>query len=375
MSNEIVQDSSLEELVNSILMENRISHENLITETNETNDDLITINEYNDKSLDIIASYNENGNKDIEELNPHDDDGFNEDITVVQGGMNIYLQGGRIGRLISGGNTQFIMNDLDINLSLGDSESQIKYSFKLNDLNELNEWLNSNDIDFLAKCLRKFKFHFVYSNALKGLFFDIVQLFEKYILTIVSFMYKNDTNKIQALQDKWEVFDKTNNIESSSIILYQFGKDTELNKFIKSLDNDLFLYISNKDNWSYLGWCPYVPDIRYKALLGFPLEMVVNFINKNAVLLQQSTSSNIDFKKLGEEFSQIQKINTPVIKESYNEKYTGNDLKSQSEALHKRIKLIEPQLREWEEYYVKSAAQIMEIAKIWQNNFKEFGKQ
>jgi len=317
-----------------------------------------------------------------EDNNPVDDNNPVEDNEVVNGGIPIYLQGGKLGKIISGGATTWVMNDLDINLGLVDTntdntnevssikmDNQIKYSFKLNNMDELDEWLASSEIDFLAKCLRKFKFHFVYSNALKGLFFDIVHLFEKYVDQILSNMYGGDESKISDKKKQWVDFDTANNLESSSVILYQFGKDEELNKFIESKSLNLFKYIVDKDRWLYLGWCPHVPDIRYRALLNFPLELMVDYLGVQ-----------LDILKLSNDFNQLKKIEAPSVSKETIAKISISDIKKKStkeksDELHNRIKSIESSLKEWEGYYSKCAAQVLDIAKIWQANFKEFGIQ
>lgn len=295
---------------------------------------------------------------------------YDESNDTVNGGIPIYLQGGRIGKIISGGTVNWLMNDLDINLSLVNDQNkseQIKYTFKLSNDKELDEWLLSNDVDFLAKCLRKFKFHFVYSNALKGLFFDIVRLFESYVEMILNKMYNGDQQKITSKKQSWIDYDTTNNLESSSIILYQFGKDVELNRFIEMQDSILAIYIKDKDKWSYLGWCPHVPDIRYRALLNFPIEMI-----------SELCSLNINFEKLTTEFSNIKKIESPITTGTYAIKKSDikkKTLQQKSEMLHNRINSLESTLILWETYYSKCATQVMEIAKIWQDNFQNFGKE
>ena len=319
--------------------------------TNKTQEDLI-----------VFSNEEESHDKLVEDI---------LDEEVVHGGIPIYLQGGSVGRIISGGATKFVMNDLDINLSLitdSNSASQISYTFKLNNIEELDEWLASSETDFLAKCLRKFKFHFVYSNALKGLFFDIVNLFENYVTKILSLMFNGDESKINDLKKNWIDYDSTNNLESSSIILYQFGKDESLNKFLETKSLNLFNYIKDKDKWSYLGWCPYVSDIRYRALLNFPLELVTEFIE-----------IKLDVGKLSKEFSKLKKINSPPVSASQVQTETietlkKKSLKDKSGELHKRIQAAEKFLSEWETYYTACATQVMEIAKVWQTNFPEFGK-
>lgn len=313
----------------------------------------------------------EEGYDDLIDEIPDQDDLIDEipDQEIVNGGIPIYLQGGRIGKIISGGGTSWMMDDLDINLSLGDTDSQIKYSFKLNNMEELDEWLASSEIDFIAKCLRKFKFHFVYSNALKGIFFDIVNLFEKYVTQFLSNMYNNDESKVSDKLKNWVDFDIANNLESSSVILYQFGKDEDLNKYVEGKSINLFKYINDKDRWLYLGWCPHVSDIRYRALLNFPLELVADHLG-----------IKLDIKKLSSEFSQLEKIEPPIIKASTNVNISIDDIKKKSskeksDELHKRIIASENTLKEWESYYTKCAAQVIEIAKIWQANFEGFGSQ
>ena len=350
--------------------ENLKDHDEYKYSAEDHDDGIVTISDFlrDDERENIIE--NENMYSSYDE--PDDDISNISDDEVVHGGIPIYLQGGNIGRIISGGATKFVMDDLEINLNLATDSNrvnQISYAFKLNNIEELDEWLASSETDFLAKCLRKFKFHFVYSNSLKGLFFDIVNLFEGYVTKILSLMFNGNDSKLNALKKSWIDYDSINNLESSSIILYQFGKDESLNKFLKTKSPNLFNYIKDKDKWSYLGWCPHVSDIRYRALLNFPLELVTELIGVN-----------LDISKLSRGFSKIKKINSPSTSTNQIQSETigtikKKSLKDKSDRLHKRIRAIEKSLSKWETYYTACATQVMEIAKVWQNNFPEFGKQ
>lgn len=349
MSREVEQHS-LEDLVRSF--SGMTGNE----QDEDKNDSLLIENEYNYKIIDDLVQAIEDDN----ESEYSDDESGKK---TVNGGILVYLHGGKIGKIISGGSTAFQLKDLEINIGLGANEEQIKYTFKLNNIEELNEWLFASPRDFLAKCLRKFKFQMVYSNALKGLFFDMVHLFEKYVQ-----MLMKKAGNMDSMLKKWTEYDAVNNLESSSIILYQFGKDQELNDYIKSRDINLLGYICDKDKWSYLGWCPHVPDIRYRALLNFPLELVVG------LLINLGENVPVDFDKLSDGFSAIKKIQPPVVEfGSYKQPKIGADLNTRSQALYARIKSIKLELQAWENYYEQCATQLMEIAKVWQENFKDFG--
>lgn len=198
-----------------------------------------------------------------------------DESSIVNGGMSIYIQGGKTGKLKTGGAVDYMMDDIDINLELANNKvGQLLYTFRASDINEIDDWLNSNSHDFIAKCLRKFKIHMPYSNSLKGLFFDIVKLFEQYVMRIIKMASFNTEEKLS----EYKSFDEANNIESSSVILYQFGKDEKFNSWCKKHAPNLAAYIMDSDRWSYKGWCPHVPDIRYIHLLRFPFELVINLL-------------------------------------------------------------------------------------------------
>jgi hypothetical protein len=152
-------------------------------------------------------------------------------------------------------------------------------------------------------------------------------------------------------------------INSSSVILHQFGKDEELNSYIKTVNQNLAEYITDKDKWSYIGWCPFVPDIRYKHLLGFPLEMIAGLLN-------------IDVKNIGDLLMKIKKIEPPKIETVDAPPLPDNlSLEEKVKLLHTRIKEIKPTLKEWESYYEKCAEQVLEQARVFQAIFKEFGQE
>jgi hypothetical protein len=285
----------------------------------------------------------------------------NDELSIVNGGMPIYIQGGKTGKLKTGGAIDYMMDDIDINLELADNKlGQLLYTFRVSEVNEIDDWINSNSHDFIAKCLRKFKIHMPYSNSLKGLFFDIVKLFEYYVLQIIKMASFNTEEKLV----EYKTFDEENNIESSSVILYQFGKDEKLNLWCKKHSPNLAAYITDSDRWSYKGWCPHVPDIRYTHLLRFPLEMVIHLLE-----------DKLDFTNLEKDLSELKKIKPPsIINEWYSQIDVKKPLNKKVEILHKRIKDASIHLKEWETYYIKSSEQILEQAKIFQKHFSNFGK-
>ena len=286
------------------------------------------------------------------------------DDPAVTKTVPIYIQGGKIGNLITGGATEFMLDDIDINLDLLEdnslkNDSHIIYTFKLNNLEELDEWLNSSDYDFLAKCVRKFKLHMSYSNAAKGFFFDIVKLFESYVRLI---MKKAGLDE-QAKLAEYEEYNIEQKLDSSSIILYKFGKDEDINKYLEQNAPYLAAYIKDKDRWSYAGWCPLVPDIRLRHILSFPLELVDELLNLK-----------IDFAAFASAFSEIKKILLPPT-ENRNDLILVEyqDKKEKINNLHTRIKSMKPQLKAWEDYYTKSAEQIIDQVKIMQRLIPNFG--
>lgn len=288
-------------------------------------------------------------------------------IEIVHGtkkNVSVYIQGGGTAEIVTGGATDYMMDDIEINMDIlakkpGNGESQILYTFRVTSIAELDEWLESNDHDFLAKCVRKFKLHLIYSNAVKGFFFDVVKLFESYVLSIIE---KAGLNKIAKIAE-YKKFNEDENLDSSSIILYKFGKDGDLNKYLAKSYPYLLAYIKDRDRWSYAGWCPLVPDIRFKHLLEFPLELVCDVLG-----------INLDISGLTADLLKLKKIEAPKIVERYDlidQKYTENEEKVN--ALHERIKSLKDNLIEWEDYYSDSAAQVLEQAKIFHKYFPGFG--
>ena len=290
-------------------------------------------------------------------------------VQLCKKNVSVYIQGGGTADIITGGATEYMMDDIEINIDIlekgsqktsVDKESQIIYTFRLSNIAELDEWLESNDHDFLAKCVRKFKLHLIYSNAVKGFFFDVVKLFESYVLSIIEKAGLNKNAKIA----EYRKFNEDENLDSSSIILYKFGKDGDINKYLEKEYPYLFAYIKDRDRWSYAGWCPLVPDIRFKHLLEFPLELVCDVLGLK-----------LDIGGMTGDLLKLKKLEVPNISDSYDlidQKYVEVDEKVK--ALHERIKSIKDDLVAWEEYYSESAAQVLEQTKIFRKYFPGFGK-
>lgn len=272
----------------------------------------------------------------------------------------IYIQGGYIGKLVTGGAVDFAIKDIDINLDIAkknNTEEQITYTFKLSNINELDDWLNAGGRDFLAKCVRKFKLHMSYSMALRGFFFQLVRLFEKYVLDL----HKMANVDIDKLLQEYDQFNHANSLDSSSIILYKFGKDENLNKYLENKAPYLAEYIKDNDRWSYLGWCPLVPDVRFKHLLDFPLEEVCRVLGHT-----------IDFSSLSLDICGIKKIESPSCPPVTSSQAISATVEEKALQLRKKIESIKPELEAWEDYYSKCAAQVIEQVNIFKKYFVDF---
>ncbi len=273
----------------------------------------------------------------------------------------IYTQGGGNSILMTGGATKYMLNDIEINMGLAEGrnhDSHILYTFKISDISELDEWLYANNHDFLAKCVRKFKIHMIYSNAIKGVFFDIVKLFEGFVLKIIRKLGLDEKMTLE----KYNQVNIDQNLESSSIILHQFGKDKQLNELLMKEQPILVECISDHDSWSYIGWCPLVPDIRLKALFGFPLEKVVLYLGED-----------IDLIGFYNDITKLEKKTTPGICQTEYKHGDFNNKSDKINALHTRIKENMEELQKWEDYYSEAAEQVLSIASIFKKYFKDFG--
>jgi hypothetical protein len=278
--------------------------------------------------------------------------------------LSIYVQGGHVATIVTGGAAKYMLEDIKINIDILNNpenktgDEHVLYTFKLKNMDELDNWLESDEGDFLARCVRKFNLHMVYSNAVKGFFFDLVKLFESYVIEIMT-KAKID---VDARLAEYEEYNNANNLDSSSIILYKFGKDPDINKYLEEANPNLLEYITDEDRWSYKGWCPLVPDIRLKHLLEFPLDYVAKLLNLN-----------IDLDKFKKALTKIKKINHPDIPKGDESPINYTDKESKIAGLHERIKNIENELKQWENYYINSAEQIIEIVDVFKKFISGFG--
>jgi len=246
--------------------------------------------------------------------------------------------------------------------------------------------LSLPDKEFSQIYAKKFKLYCPFSDALKPLFTAIKEYFENLIKMICEEL-KIDINMYI---NKWNIIDKNEGVNTSSIILYQFGKDKEfmneimrLTESNKSLINEakqkillLINYINNNEKWSYIGWCPHAPDIRIKHLVSFPLDIIfdiLEFLNQREYI--ESQREFISDLRIEEILSDLPKA--PSRKTDINKRYNNSKIKKKKitskTARNKITKMIRKLnknrniLLEWENYYISFA----KTYSILSNNFQK----
>ena len=156
--------------------------------------------------------------------------------------IKIYKGGYEFIKLV-GGETVFNIRDILLNLNhidlnkLDNKTQRKKILSKLNNILKLDidnkiENKIENEIDYLLKLdenqftqlyVKKFKLHLPFSVAVRSLFMLIKEHYEKKVLHLMKIL---DIDQ-QFYLDKWNEIDKKENIDSSSIILFQLGKDKD----------------------------------------------------------------------------------------------------------------------------------------------------
>lgn len=118
--------------------------------------------------------------------------------------------------------------------------------------------------------------------ARRTMFWKLKELIESVIM--LHLKYVQDQN-VKQLAAEWRNYVRQNEIDTSSVILWSnFGKESpNQGKYFKSIDFD------------YLGYCPHVPNDRIRALLQFPVDVLIGEIRRAAPKLNLDA---LKFKKL-----------------------------------------------------------------------------
>lgn len=305
--------------------------------------------------------------------------GYN-DINRRKDNINIY-QGGKVYSRTVGEESEFILRDILISIKYFDLSIIQKKTIKgkralklihntfilnsdetsIQDIFDEIDYLLSLSNEELAQIYsKKFKLHMPFSDVLKPLFMFIKEYFESLIKKIYEDL-EIDTDKYI---DIWENINENLNIKSSSVILYQLGKDKD---FIKELTlqkeniyNKFKEYITNEKKWSYMGWCPNAPSIRMKHLMEFPLGIVFQILepnHKDYIEAQYKYISNVN---LDEIFLKIpielppSKLDIKIHKKDTKkkQKLTQNMIEKKIKNLIVKLNDIKDLLIKWEDYYI-----------------------
>ena len=251
---------------------------------------------------------------------------------------------------------------------------------------EIDILLSLSNEEFAQIYSKKFNLQMPFSDVLRPLFMVIKEYFENLIKKMVS-----PTIDIEKYITKWNNIDKEKNINSSSVILYQLGKDKEfINEIataggVMPFNVQFISYITNNEKWSYMGWCPYAPSIRMKHLLNFPLELVFKILEINQ---RELIDENREFiKKLNIEESLSNLPNAPSViqinlnillatkleqadkkkSKSKRKKITSKIYKRKIKKLILKLNDVKDILLEWEDYYISFA----KAYSIISNNFQQ----
>jgi hypothetical protein len=250
---------------------------------------------------------------------------FNEFINFQYGGSYV-LRGGKI---------DYYIDNVSYSLEY-EGDKQIQYIYNLESSNseyinrDLSKWLNEDNDTFVDICIRKFQLFKPYSNTVRLLFFKIVELFEKITLELTNKYDPEYKNRCELIEE-----------DTSSKILYNFGKDEKLNMV---LPDDLRDLITDDDKWSYKGFCPFVPEERLKYLLKFPIYLILDIINNKWSKKVKTSCLKWNFNL------QIDKPNNSKNNFKINQKSDNAKL---AKLVLERIKKHKPDLIKWENYYLK----------------------
>jgi len=256
-----------------------------------------------------------------------------------------------------------------------------------------------NEIDFLSSMpdylfaqiyAKKFKLYLPFSDALYPLFAIIKEYFEKLIKLLGNDLQIDMDKYIE----KWTSIDNERNIKSSSIILYQLGKDQKFmeeminnaNKTISGRNeknNELVYlmvkfkeYIHDIKKWSYIGWCPNSPDVRMKHLMKFPLDIIFNILSinrKEYIDAQREFIFDIDIKKI---LSYLPSSPSDIDIDSFQfDRFKIKKIKITPKIATKKIKKMiiklnktRSSLIKWEDYYILFAKTYSLLYNNFQSN-------
>lgn len=241
--------------------------------------------------------------------------------------------------------------------------------------NEIDYLVNLPDDQFAQIYSRRFRLYFSFSDSLCNLFSQIKRYYENNI----KLLCKRLDVDISPYIKKWKEADNNEHINSSSIILYQLGKDSKFLNEITTINrtdqeiqeamNKFKKYVSNSEKWSYIGWCSYVPVIRMNHLLEFPLDMVFDILkllettennSENYVDDQIKLISDLNLEK---EFKNVQlphELYAPnrllnVTKCPAQPNITSKIAQSKIKKMILKLNKVKPTLIKWEDYYIEHA--------------------
>ena len=125
---------------------------------------------------------------------------------------------------------------------------------------------------------------------------------------------KNKENNFDEMLEKWHLIDSKNSIETSSTILFfNFPPSTiEFEKTIPRIEWDIkgsssklakkiktFLYKIKTRKFSYIGFCPHVAITRFKLLLDFPIDELLDIVIEIDHKYNKKNEHQKIIKKLG----------------------------------------------------------------------------
>ena len=324
--------------------------------------------------------------------------------------IDVYSGGNKYSRAV-GEECEFHMRDILISLKyieldnldssefevLGTDEKRENIFKKLSDifrlkksgeesiLKEIKYLLSLSDEKLSYIYVRRFKLYFVFSDSIKPLFMSMKDYFQdqvKILADELNIDFKSYVNK-------WTEIDKKENIGSSSVVLYQLGKDKSFTDDIKEKahnleTNTLIDYITDINKWRYLGFCPYEPTLRMRHLLDFPLDMFFNMMSDPKYVEEQVEKIRIL------DIQNIQTPEPPFSSKSLSTALRGvrgcpsTDIQLDSlpyseltneqiieliEKLICRLDSIKPILQTWEKYYINFSKIYSDLSKKFYDTF------
>lgn len=243
-------------------------------------------------------------------------------------------------------------------------------------LKEITYLLSISNKELAQIYVNKFRIYSVFSDVMRPLFMKIREYFENQIKILCKYM----SIDINVYIKKWNEYDKQHNINSSSIILYQLGKDKNFLNTLQStneqqktrdLISKLINYVSDINKWNYKGYCPYEPVKRTKLLLAFPLYMIFDIlisINETKYVTKQlnmiSKLKLNDVKIISPPYKIIHTVDTLNTNKTINNRPHDVEIKEFKKLIKKLIcKLHDTKsiLESWEEYYIETSRIFSEL--------------